>query len=128
MAQRTFRLADYWLCSLGIAMLVLSLMLVPANALLADTGSGGTGPLGPAAQCLNNNGCNSGGCVLQINKLGETYCPIQQYDETNCSWSMNGCNGCGCRGCYRRTGTICGCKCQQTSPGCGATDLCNTPA
>jgi hypothetical protein len=103
-----------WLTSLGITLLVLSVVLVPTSTMLADSGSGRL-PLAPA--CIGNDGCNSGGCTLSP----QGTCPNVQFDNVNCQWSLAGCFQCTCMGCWPqgRT-TICACQCRTVNYGCNA--------
>jgi hypothetical protein len=114
---RFFDAASCWLSSLGIALLVLSVVLVPTNRLLADTG-GSARPLDPG--CLANNGCNGGGCV----EVGVA-CPFPNQDKVNCRWTMAGCNGCTCTGCFTRFNVICNCQCQTGTGTCASGTQCN---
>jgi hypothetical protein len=115
-----YKMAVRLLGSLGVTLLVLSLTLVPTSALLADIGLGGITV--PDRQCLDNNGCNSGGCLYD---MPNNRCPIFA-DATNCQWTVNGCFGCSCTGCYFANGILCGCKCRLANPGCDRiTQTCN---
>lgn len=114
---RISRTADCWLTSLGVTLLVLSVVLVPTSALLGDTG-GGAG----LAACLNQDGCNSGGCVPQ--GVG---CQDQIHWSSVCSWSFPGCDGCGCRGCEMYPGApwFCNCMCREGLGTCQDANTCN---
>jgi hypothetical protein len=106
---RFSNVVGFWLWSLGLALLVLSVLLVPTSRVLSDTG--GAGPLG-AGGCLAHDGCNSGGCALL--KPAYTNCDISN-DRSNCSWNVGGCQGCGCRQCIDTdTGLNCDCWCSNT--------------
>src|SRR6516165_2754483 len=51
------RAADCWLSSLGLTLLILSVVLVPTSGALGHDGVGG--PL--AVTCKSSNGCSAGG-------------------------------------------------------------------
>src|SRR5258707_1082180 len=112
---RGLRAADCWLCSLGLALLVLSVLLVPTSRVLGDDGGGG--PLAPIS-CLAANGC-SNGCAKDSNTLNCNAGMNGQDNPTKCSWTMKGCNGCTCRGCtVLGKGYYCNCQCQSYDAGC----------
>ncbi len=98
-----FDAADCWLYSLGLALLVLSIALVPVNRMLADSGDGGSPDV---AGCKANNGCNVS-CQRQQNGT----CPDPSNDYTNCGKGVQGCILCGCIACLDNT-AICDCQCQ----------------
>jgi hypothetical protein len=101
---RLLRTADHVLSPIGIALLVLSLALVPTNKSFADDG-GGDGPL--ATACMGTDGCNNGSCapIPNTNNCNQTGgCP-----------NGGGCSGCPCTGCWKDPGTnsqLCDCQCQ----------------
>jgi hypothetical protein len=113
------RAADCWLSSLGLTLLILSVVLVPTSGALGDDGGGG--PL--AVTCKSSNGCNAGGCKQDPITGG---CPLQGTDRVNCSWGQQGCGGCTCLGCYFPDQRICGCQCQSRNFGCATYNTCNT--
>jgi len=100
---RRIKVAECLLTSLGLAMLVLSIILVPSAGLLADTG--GVHPLTP--QCTGNGVCNTG-------------CTISLPDKGSCIQGCAGgadCTGCVCGLCAvpMQPGVYCACFC--TRPG-----------
>jgi hypothetical protein len=96
--------ADCYLGSLGFALLVLSILLVPTNRMLADTGGGGS-PL--AVGCKANNGCNISCTLLQ-----NGFCSSP--DNTTCGTAkVPGCSACGCGGCFYGLMNLCGCQCEK---------------
>jgi hypothetical protein len=110
--RRIFMTADWFLGSLGIAMLSLSLMLVPTGGLLADTGTNVPVP----NDCLAANGCNNG-CAQS-----STGACSPSSGTTGCT---NGCSNCFCGACiYRQQGWACNCQCQSGSGTCSDTITC----
>jgi len=112
--RRIFMTADWFLGSLGIAMLSLSLMLVPISGLLADTG----GPLVPVpTTCLASDGCNTG-------------CTRASTGQCDPSSGYSGCNGAGCSSCpclgCKPAGAnwFCACQCQSSDSGCADSSTC----
>ena len=110
--------AENCLCSLGVALLVLSVLLVPTSGLLADTG--GRGPLVPVV-CLANNGCNNG--CAQVMSNGS--CNGRPNTSDGCTGDTE-CSNCGCSGCkIGRNGAFCNCQCQASDSGCSNNTTCN---
>jgi hypothetical protein len=111
---RLLRTADQVMSAIGIAMLVLSLALVPINRSFADDGGGGYGPLFP--QCAGTDGCNNGSCALQQigNNCTTGTCP-----------NGGGCSNCPCTQCWtnpNRRDLACDCMCETGLLGCA---VCN---
>ena len=103
-AVRFFGAGDCWLCSLGIALLVLSVLLVPSSQALAD--DGGSGTLADICNATCNNGCTYTGsqCSHQVGTAGCNALP-------NCSVY------CVCKLCLN-VDIPCGCKCQYSPSQC----------
>ncbi len=101
---RFFSAADCWLCSLGVALLVLSVLLVPTSRALAD--DGGSGTLVEICDKTCNNGCtyNGVGCSHQVGNQGCNALP-------NCSVY------CACKLCLNSQ-IPCGCKCSYSPSQC----------
>jgi hypothetical protein len=112
---RIYQKSDCLFSSLGIALLVLSIVLVPANGVLGDNG-GKTKPL--AVGCLRNDGCNNGNCYW-------TGYQCMQNDPVYCQWNLPGCDGCTCRVCLTGTGAACNCQCQLFNGTCASGQQCN---
>jgi hypothetical protein len=114
--DRHHRIAVWLLNSMGIALLALSVVLVPTSALLAD--SGDNGPLAPAG-CLANNGCGNG-CTL--NGTGDACLPAS--GTGGCTGG--GCTMCNCRGClFFGQQWFCNCQCQGAKGTCKDNTTCN---
>jgi hypothetical protein len=79
--------------SLGVALLTLSIMLVPTSTALADWPWFLDDP--DAIVCKPTDGCNNGDCKLNLG--GQ--CNFATSDETRCQWSVQGCFGCPCGSC-----------------------------
>jgi len=103
------------LWSLGVVLLILSVLFVPTSGLLADTGGDGllAGPV-----CLAKNGC-ANGCI----QLGGGSC--SGTGSEGCTKDVQ-CRSCGCLGC-QPTGKLyfCNCQCQSGNAGCQNTTTCN---
>jgi hypothetical protein len=116
--------AETWLYSLGFALPIISVLLVPTSRLLADDG-GGTAPA--AASCLGSNGCDAGGCAQSWYNSGQ--CLEGSNQAVACQWrTKDGCYGCPCLLCfYVRNPTVsCGCQCQLSNGTCNtSTGKCN---
>ncbi len=116
-AARMVEEAQTCLSILGIALLVLSVLAVPSNGLLADTGEG---PL-IGVTCLANNGCNQG-ASNPCKKLPGIVCSGPP--ETGSVCDAAGCVRCPCKGCYRGT-YLCDCWCNTGLGYCSAQDTCS---
>ncbi len=127
--QCSYRLVENTLASLGMALLVLSMALLPASRAAGDFGCGGGGECDEGyvcenevcvqITCLADDDCNSGGCV----KNESTGNCTLTGDSTICSWSTQGCNGCRCLGCRDQYQTFCDCSCGG-SASCGSQNKC----
>ncbi len=110
-----FQGAETWLCSLGVALLVLSVLLVPTSRLLADDG-GGSVALAPN-DCKANDGCNNGCAIV----LPSNVCNYR----TGNGGCTNGCSTCGCSYCQDRfTMLYCNCQCRNGLGYCANTTTC----
>jgi len=112
--------SETWLCSLGVALLVLSVLMVPTSRLLADDGSGGFGSVPPPAGCLGDpcdKGCRSTPPFI---------CPPT---GPNCQIAVAGCEDCHCTWCLINGGPgACQCSCQEFQRNCvGAPASCPSP-
>lgn len=116
MAGRFFAGAETWLCSLGVALLVVSVLLVPTSRLLAD--DGGNGPLA-INDCKAANGCVTDCAYVQPSGP----CNYQYPRKGGCS---NGCSLCYCTLCqYSGKPFYCACQCMQGLGSCNPdTDAC----
>ena len=104
-----YKSAETWLSSLGIALLALSLVLVPSGRARADD------PCGESA-CTDGQICVDGTCVaLTCVAACDTGC--ERDANGNCTANTNcrgatGCNVCNCNICTSDNGTSsCGCRC-----------------
>jgi hypothetical protein len=109
---------ESYLSSLGIALLVVSMFLVPTSGLRADEGDPGEEE--PAAVACNDVNCNANPPTCK-QKSGQTACEgtgSHGYDAC----AAGGCTRCGCRLCEWTTGGVCGCICSNSTtngcPGC----------
>jgi hypothetical protein len=97
--QRSMKIADWLLTSLGLALLACSLVLVPSGYLWADDGSG---PLSPT--CTNAGACDTtGACKTQTPPcLGANICrnpaPPRGNVCTTCTCQQFGQLTCQCAG------------------------------
>ncbi len=115
MAQ-VYRSSPSWLASLGLTLLILSIILVPTNGLFAEVTA-------PPPVCLANDGCNP---------APPNNC---SYGGSSCinSCNANNCSGCPCLLCRDMNGNPCGkgCCCTKANfngearTGCNG-QLCNT--
>jgi hypothetical protein len=119
---RLFNAADGCCFCLGLALLVLSVLLVPSSRAVADTGDWVPGPLTSA--CLAGNACDPGGQLGCQNAGGRTG-PCPGNYSAACQWSKQGCNGCPCKICliFPSKGG-CGCQCQPSSMWCTDSGVC----
>jgi hypothetical protein len=108
--------AETWLCSLGITLLALSVLLVPTSRLLAD--DGGTGPL-IANDCKPKNACENG-CTWTP---PDSHCTPWR-GNTGCTRDNN-CSACYCTACVDGQGQWCGCQCMFGNSGCETLTKCN---
>jgi hypothetical protein len=99
------------LSSMGIALLVVSVLLVPASGLRADEGDPPGDPA-PCDQATCDNGC-------KLNAAGSSCTGTRPrgYDVCN----SGGCASCPCLGCFYGTGGICDCNCQLSKGTCSTT-------
>jgi len=98
--------------SMGVALLVVSAILVPTSSLLADGG-------GPPAACAGNGACNNG-C-----KLGSTGGACDPSTGNGGCTKLGTCN-CSCYVCiYQGQGWLCNCQCGAGGSTCQNTTTCN---
>lgn len=83
---RFYDLASWLVSSLGVALLALSLMLVPQQGAFADDGVGGTSV---SASCSSTTGCDDGCKICAVNGtcIG---------GDCDCKISVSGCATCTC--------------------------------
>jgi hypothetical protein len=94
---RIYKLSEHWLISAGIALLFLSVAMVPSNR-----------ALGAGVVTCSQTSCNNG-CTLNTEKNGcilDGGCSKQQ----GCTTIM----GCACKGCWRDMFHPCQCHCCQS--------------
>jgi hypothetical protein len=116
-----FQEPETWLWSLGIALVLLSVLMVPANRALADDGSSS-----PLAAVCGTNGFNcDNGCRTSPPLYGGMCGPA----PVVCLIGNPNCLNCGCTWCRLNFGN-CQCSCQLTQRRCvnqGGIASCPTP-
>ena len=124
-AAQIIKGAETWLWSLGIALLVLSVLLVPTSRLLADDGSGTTVPYN---DCKAANGCDTAPTPTCRQTVFTGTCPTGgpggQGQYLACSQS-GACSKCPCNFCQISGQlTYCNCQCQIGTGGCADANTC----
>ena len=123
-ARWFFQGVETWLSSLGIALLVLSILLVPTSRLLADDG-GGTYIYN---DCKAADGCDTAPTPTCRQTVFTGTCPTGgpggQGQYVACSQS-GACSKCPCNYCQISGQlTYCNCQCQMGTGGCADSNTC----
>jgi hypothetical protein len=109
--ERLYNAVSLGMTSMGLALLILSLLLVPSSRALADDGGGG----GEAGGCIGGqqlcSPAGANGCYVLPS--GSCYSPPTG-DYYQCSTYLKGCAGCHCRGNPPgASGSFTSCTCQN---------------